>query len=767
MHVRYKHAKDVRLFGIERPIPSGSRIDSKAKRQMGDGMCSETWGHIYGLIVVSCILTLHSAYAAATNEVTTVPPADASPQSNQAPQASTNSSDETQTIQEIVVTARKRSERVIDIPESVTVITPGEIEARGVQTIEDLGRQTPNLQLNMRQDLTTDVVIRGVGAYGDVLGVGFSIDNVPNFTDQTMRLEDLESVEILKGPQGTLYGGSSIGGLIRYVSKRPEFNWDGQSSLAWGSYNTYDVFAAQNFPIIADELAMRVSAYSVKGDGYLTNSALGIYGSPLKDYGVRAALLFKPDENFEALLTIRTSVIRNGADEYSPIQAVTDYTYDVPLFQPTSNRRSTDAAVLELNGELNALKLTSITSYARAPTTQTAAISFTPPNVPGQTLYTLAGIRPAEVSTQEFRITSPSGGKFEWLLGLYGADIKNVLLNQNAVANYPPPPLPMVVNDFDTSRTDTAVFGTTSYHFGKITLETGLRLTQTKYRANVYIAAGGLPNQSAEITSKAALPKVSLSYALPTGGQVYATVAKGEEPGGVNTVSVAPIPYQSEKSTSYEIGVKTESPNRNFEYEAAVFYINDTNHQFETNQYIASEGGLVTLIANIGDSRSYGVEASTTWHPIPDLSVSLNAGYLNAKWTTASVFGASIDGNVIPNSPDVTGALNLHYTRAVLSDYQLDANFDMAYTDAMWWDLPNTPSSKMQPYWIGNTRIAIGPKKQSWQLAFRVSNILGARYWTEYFPNFFPAGAYPCAGCNNIGAIGAPRQYTGTIEFKY
>lgn len=288
------------------------------------------------------------------------------------------------------------------------------------------------------------------------------------------------------------------------------------------------------------------------------------------------------------------------------------FTYDVPLFQPTSNRRQTTGAVLELNGQLDALKLTSISSYSRAPTTQTVAISFTPPNVPGQSLYTTAGIRPTEVSTQEFRITSPSGGKFEWLVGLYGADIRNVLLNQNAVANYQPPPMPMVVNDFDTKRTDAAIFGTTSYHFGTLTLETGVRLTQTKYRADIFVEAGGLPNQSAEITSRAALPKISLSHALPNGGQVYATVAKGEEPGAVNTVSTAPIPYNSEKSTSYEIGAKSEAANRQFQYEVAVFYIKDVNHQFQTNQYIASEGGLVTLTAKIGDSRSYGVEASGT-----------------------------------------------------------------------------------------------------------------------------------------------------------
>ena len=223
-------------------------------------------------------------------------------------------------LQEIIVTARKREERLIDIPESIVVISSVDLKDKGIISVEDVGRQTPSLQLNMRQDTTTDVVIRGIGAYGDVLGVGFSIDNVPNFTDQTMRLQDLESVEILKGPQGTLYGGSSIGGLVRYVSKKPAFNSDGEASAEVGSYSQISVSAVQNFPLIADKLALRISLYDAKGDGYLSNSALGIANSdPYTDYGARVSLLFKPDDSFDALLTLRHNYFRNGSNEYSPV----------------------------------------------------------------------------------------------------------------------------------------------------------------------------------------------------------------------------------------------------------------------------------------------------------------------------------------------------------------------------------------------------------------------------------------------------------------
>jgi len=669
-------------------------------------------------------------------------------------------------LDEIIVSARKREERLIDIPESIAVISADDLVKKGVQSVEDVGRQTPNLQLNMRQDLTTNVVIRGIGAYGDVLGVGFSVDNVPNFTDQTMRLEDVERVEILKGPQGTLYGGSSIGGLVRYVSKRPEYNWQGETSVEVGSYSTINVSAAQNIPIIDGKLALRVSGYDVKSDGYIKNTELGIDADPLTDYGMRAMLLYNPTDDLEALLTLRHSFITNGGDMYIPVPTVKSYTYDAQFFQPAYNQRTTNAAVLELNDQLPFAKFTSITSYAKADNSSNVDVSQTPAGIPGESYYTLANNRPTEVETQELRLTSPSTGNFEWLAGAYGAIIKNVLLNQIGATFVPTPDIPTELYDFDTRRTDTAIFGTAGYNFGPLRLDAGLRLNKTVYDAKIYVEFGGLPNQENSITSRGVLPKFSVSYALPSGGQMYATVAKGEEPGAVNTVSTAPIPYKSETSLSFETGVKGEALDREFEYELAAFYVSNKAHQYQTN-YFDPVFGLVALISNIGDSRTYGVEGSLNWHPTKELRFAVSGGYLNAKWTHALFFGTPIDGNAIPNAPDATASFSAGYSKPVFSNLKFDANFGLSYTDAMWWDLPNTPATKEPPHFLGDARIALGTDGRGWQVALRVANLFGAKYWTEYFPAFFPPGTYPCNGCSDMGAPGAPREVFGSVSFKY
>jgi len=142
----------------------------------------------------------------------------ASPACAQGPTDTSSSADE---LAPIIVQARKRDEVLTKIPETISVVTAAQITKAGIKSVDDIGRLTPNVRLNQRQDNEPNVVIRGVGAFGNTQGVGFYIDDVQNFTDQTTAIEDVERIDILKGPQGTLYGGSNVGGAIKYVMAKP------------------------------------------------------------------------------------------------------------------------------------------------------------------------------------------------------------------------------------------------------------------------------------------------------------------------------------------------------------------------------------------------------------------------------------------------------------------------------------------------------------------------------------------------------------------
>jgi iron complex outermembrane receptor protein len=184
--------------------------------------------------------------------------------------------------------------------------------------------------------------------------------------------------------------------------------------------------------------------------------------------------------------------------------------------------------------------------------------------------------------------------------------------------------------------------------------------------------------------------------------------------------------------------------------------------------FIASQGGIVSLISNIGDSRSYGVEASTTLRVSREFTLAASGGYLNAKWKNGVAFGPSINGNVIPNAPGLTGTFSADYSKPISSKLRINANVDANYTSGFWWDLLNTPGQE-PGYWMANARVGIGAENGAWELSFRVTNLLGAQYWTEYYPNLFGGGPpYPaCVGCDNVGSIGAPREYMVSLSVKY
>ena len=148
-------------------------------------------------------------------------------------------------IEEIVVTARKRAESLLEIPESISVITGADIDRQNIKGLEDVGFQVPNLNLSMRLDGFPNVSVRGLGAFGNTQGVGFYLDDVQLFSDASSRFGDFERIEVLKGPQGTLYGGSNIGGAVRFVSARPERAIPpSAASRAWWASRAFSMWKA-------------------------------------------------------------------------------------------------------------------------------------------------------------------------------------------------------------------------------------------------------------------------------------------------------------------------------------------------------------------------------------------------------------------------------------------------------------------------------------------------------------------------------------------
>ena len=174
-------------------------------------------------------------------------------------------------LEEVIVTARKRDESLMDIPESVSAIPAIEVERRNIKGLNKIGLSVPNLNLSMRTDGYPNVTIRGLGAFGMTQGVGFYLDDVQLFSDASSRFGDIERIEVLKGPQGVLYGGSNVGGAVKYVSKTPSTEaLSGRLKVLGGEQGIWDVEGDINIPL-SDRWALRAFAFTREDDGFMTN----------------------------------------------------------------------------------------------------------------------------------------------------------------------------------------------------------------------------------------------------------------------------------------------------------------------------------------------------------------------------------------------------------------------------------------------------------------------------------------------------------------
>ncbi|MBM4219441.1 MAG: TonB-dependent receptor [Gammaproteobacteria bacterium] len=176
-------------------------------------------------------------------------------------------------LEEITVTARKRAESVSEIPESITALSGDDVQQAGIERIDDISGFVSNLNLSTRADGNPNVTIRGMGSHGNTQGVGFYLDGVQIYTDASARFGDIERLEVLKGPQGTLYGGSNIGGAVKLVTVRPDLTDALFEAVAtFGDESTQDYSATINLPTGNGRAALRLFGYYVADDGYLVSN---------------------------------------------------------------------------------------------------------------------------------------------------------------------------------------------------------------------------------------------------------------------------------------------------------------------------------------------------------------------------------------------------------------------------------------------------------------------------------------------------------------
>ncbi len=666
---------------------------------------------------------------------------------------------------EIIVTARKRNERLRDVPETITAFSSEALSKAGIANVDDIGRQLPNVVLNRRGDNEPNAVIRGVGGFGNTQGVGFYIDDVRNVTDQSARLIDLERVEVLKGPQGTLYGGSSIGGAIKFVTKKPSYDGiEGHVTVEGGGQEILNLEGAVNIPITEGIAAVRISAYADSNGGYLTNPLIvDTRPDESKEYGVRGTLRLNPGEKTEILATLRYIRMNNGGYPYYPTSGPSEYSFNSPGITNGFNRKQVLGGILAINHDLDFATFTSLSSYTRRENRILWDFSLTGDP---ETSVVASQDDPvgSDVVTQEFRLASNGDGPLTWLAGLYYSSYSNYDLLSQVDLFFGTPVIgePNVPDFYDTETLQRtyAGFANIGYKAGGFEANVGARLDHSTFKGT-----DNATGQIGKIDKTIVLPKVSLAYKPSRNLMIYASVSKGYEPGKVPVYGDGAFqPYKAETSLNYEAGVKGETFNGLFQYELAGFYITYKDRQFENR--VNEDGIIVEKIVNVGDSESYGVEFSGTLRPTDGLTISGSAGYLHSTWDNAIFNLVDVSGNRTPNAPRFTGTLNVDYSKPVSDNLKIGLRADIVHNSGFFWDIPNR--TQQDDYNLVGFRLSLGDIDDKWELSARLVNAFNEKYNYEYQDqiNSDLDESGVCNLCSNA-RIGQPRLYTLSFSYKF
>ena len=702
-------------------------------------------------------------------------------------------------VDEIVVTARKREESLLDIPESVTAIGGADIERQNIKNLEDIGLLIPSLNLSPRADGFPNVSIRGLGSFGNTQGVGFYLDDVQVFSDASSRFGDLDRIEVLKGPQGTLYGGSNIGGAIKFVSARPDSSESFKRIKAViGEQSLGDVEISVNAPL-ENDWAMRIFGFTTANDGYLVNpNSARVNGGKTgnkknigesEESGFRVSVAGPMNDTLSAYASLRWNDYEGPNNHWIRELDKNDLKHPNTVDTTTNPRhiRDTVSAMLELTWEYDGMDVTSVTSHTDTESTRYSDLDISQE-------YLLDLIRPEDmkVFTQELRFTSTDDSSIQWLGGfyysMYEEKMRSELIwwNTQAIGDNFTGPLgcaagmdtcsgvwageiltleqeqmslrtPFELRDRDKSHL--AAFANMTSTYDDWELGLGLRIDKWENESTNLDSGFSSGKKETEI-----LPKLSLTRFRDNGSIVYFTASKGYEPGGFNmtslTGSTGLLGFEKEEATSFEIGLKGRSEDGKTSYSLAAFSIAYDSRQVE---YHVDQGeeGIVEGIINMGDSEQSGLEVDLT-HRVNDfLSISFSAGTVDAEWKNGSAAGVDLSGSTPPVVPESGINFTADYLKPANNGRNLAASFQLSktgsYEGLQAWDPVTNPS-----YTLVNAQI--GQTSEDWEVMLNVKNLFDEDYYmdVQHFPNY-----YLLDGGDSIviGTLGQPRLVT--LGFTY
>jgi iron complex outermembrane recepter protein len=612
------------------------------------------------------------------------------------PTATVRPTTDTATVERVVVTASKREENIQEVPSSVSVINDVEMDNLHATQLTDYAPYIPGFQVNSGgAPGETQIALRGLAALQAGSSVATYIDEIPvgssGLYQQASLLQldllpyDIRRVEILRGPQGTLYGANSIGGLVKYVTLDPslserEFRVGGGVSGTEGSDDVgWDVHIGGNLPLITDRLGVRASYSRNELPGYINNVVNG--AKDINSANQQSALisfLWQPTDVVTLRLTALGQKIESDDNSFVALDPSTrrplfgDLTNQVFVDEPFTKRIGLLAATLDVN--LGWATITSATGYSNTKTDQRLDATTQLGQAPLLLGLAVTGISGLDRSlnldkfTQELRLTSKSDGPFLWQLGGFftyeRADQSQfVFLRQldgtlftgpDAILNT------LALLDLPSTYKEYAGFANASYNFtDRLSLGAGLRFSRNEqdFAQNVtdgiLLPLGNTPGSSSEdVLDFMVTPK----FKIDDTKLLYVRIASGYQPGGPNVAFPGvPPSVDATSALSYEGGFKSEFLDHRLLFNIAGYHIDLSDIQ------IATVTNNVSALVNGGEATSNGMEFTIGYQPVRALAFAVNGAYTDATLSDDAPSLGGLAGDRLPNIPIFSGSFTADY----------------------------------------------------------------------------------------------------------
>ncbi|WP_337187397.1 TonB-dependent receptor [Phenylobacterium sp.] len=652
-------------------------------------------------------------------------------------------------IGEIVVTANRRAESVQDVPLAITAVTGETAREQGITDYESLVRTVPGViatgeagfdKLTMRGIQTSQTT----SGNGSQKSVSIYVDDLPVTTFSVVTADvtpfDIERIEVLRGPQGTLFGSGSLAGAVRYITNKPDSGgYDAALSLE-GAVSRNKSYRRRlngmlNLPLAEDRLAARAAGYYRNDDGYVENVGTGQKNSNTHEaWGVRGALLWRPTDSFSATLagSYNRAVAGDGA-LYDPALGVNKSKSDVP-FESTIDLKTLN---LTVDADLGFADLTSSSTVAQSPNDWTLALPAIVPGIP----YHIRSVAETKTVTQEVRLVSKPSERLDWVLGAFylrqDTDDQTVLyfstpfVSALNITGLPTNLAPGSADSNDVGKRENrelAAFGEANYQLTQhLKVTVGARVTNQKYTAIttggftaptsfLAIFTGGnrdiplVPRPTGAFTTGHVVkvtPKFSVTY-QPNGDQTYyLTAAKGfrrGQPNGLESLNggrsvvdptdpaIVPPFAVGDELWNYEAGMKALWFDNRLKTNLAFYYVDWRNMQVP----LIRTSDQHPYAGNIGRARSIGVEGELEARPTKNLDLGLNFTFQDAKITSitdqeALISGAELGSKLSSPARALSGYAKYTWSLAESDLYlRLDAQYVGAYPNAF----PNTAGTR-------------------------------------------------------------------------